>query len=258
VCTALPSGSNHETDVEVHARGHLPDIAGRDGNVVGERAVAVDADADGVGTEMAAAGETVAAVAADDVAFAGDDLARCGWKPVDAVCLTSSNRCRRIRGRVHIGGVMTALGPGIQRVESHRPRIRRHGRGCGQRVTGFTKGQVVTGRRPHRLRPLPQCLAGPPPSLSQHHRRRRQPRRRVRTTTFPSRPAMSGRCLRAWTSTCVSCFDPLGNVRGTPPSPSTWSAKDVLITGGRPHRLHGHRRRQVRRGPAPGRSSSPR
>ena len=53
----------------------LPDVGHGQDDVFGEGAVAVDADAEGVGAEMAAAGEAVAAASADDVAFAADELA---------------------------------------------------------------------------------------------------------------------------------------------------------------------------------------
>ena len=52
-----------------------PDVGLRERKKFGEGAGAVDADALGVGAEVAPAGEAVAAVAADDVALAGDDVA---------------------------------------------------------------------------------------------------------------------------------------------------------------------------------------
>ncbi|CAM5629473.1 hypothetical protein RLIN73S_05304 [Rhodanobacter lindaniclasticus] len=55
--------------------GDRPQLGGRHGHVLGERAVAVHADADGVRAQVLAAGAAVAAVAADDVAFGGDAVA---------------------------------------------------------------------------------------------------------------------------------------------------------------------------------------
>ena len=47
-------------------------VGRRETEDLGEGAVAIDAHADGVGTQMAAAGQAIAAAFADDVAFAGD------------------------------------------------------------------------------------------------------------------------------------------------------------------------------------------
>jgi len=57
------------------AVGDREGVERRDHQVLGERAGAVDADADRVAAQVAAAGAAVAAVAAGDVAFAGDALA---------------------------------------------------------------------------------------------------------------------------------------------------------------------------------------
>ncbi len=62
-------------DVVGHGGVDFPDVGGGDGDVFGEAAVAVDADAFGVGAEVAFAGLAGAAFAADDVAFGGDALA---------------------------------------------------------------------------------------------------------------------------------------------------------------------------------------
>ena len=53
-----------------------PQVAGRHDDVLGERAVAVDADADRVRAQVLAAAAAVAAMAADDVAFGRDALTR--------------------------------------------------------------------------------------------------------------------------------------------------------------------------------------
>src|SRR5690606_8395876 len=55
--------------------GNRPQVGGRHDDVFGERAVAVDADADGVGAQVLLAGAAVAAVAADDVALGRHPLA---------------------------------------------------------------------------------------------------------------------------------------------------------------------------------------
>lgn len=69
VAEGVEAGEDVEGDVGIAA----PDVGSGDDEVVGERAVAVDADAEGVRAEVAGAGEAVAAVSADDVAFAGDE-----------------------------------------------------------------------------------------------------------------------------------------------------------------------------------------
>ena len=51
-----------------------PDVGLGDHHVLGEGAVALDADADGADAHLPAAGAAVAADAADDVAFAGDPV----------------------------------------------------------------------------------------------------------------------------------------------------------------------------------------
>jgi hypothetical protein len=56
------------------ARGDLEGVEGRDHQVLGKAAGAVDAHADGVAAQVAAPGAAVAAVAAGDVAFAGDTV----------------------------------------------------------------------------------------------------------------------------------------------------------------------------------------
>src|SRR5690606_36361121 len=55
--------------------GDRPQVGGRHHDVLGEGAVAVDADADGVRAQVLAAAAAVAAMAADDVAFGRDALA---------------------------------------------------------------------------------------------------------------------------------------------------------------------------------------
>ena len=62
-------------DLGVDAGAVAPDVGHRDDDELGEGAVAIDADAEGVGAEMAAAGEAVAAASADDVALSADELA---------------------------------------------------------------------------------------------------------------------------------------------------------------------------------------
>ena len=71
VAEGIEDGGDFERD----AGGVPPDVGHGQDDELGEGAVAIDADADGVGAEMAAAGEAVAAASADDVAFAGDDVA---------------------------------------------------------------------------------------------------------------------------------------------------------------------------------------
>jgi hypothetical protein len=70
----VAEGVEDRGDLVRHAVAVDPDVRHREDNVFGERAVAVDADSEGVGAEMAAAGETVAATSADDMAFAADEL----------------------------------------------------------------------------------------------------------------------------------------------------------------------------------------
>ena len=62
--------------VEIDSLVVTPDIGHRQRDVLGESARPVDADAHGVGAQVAPAGEAVAAAAADHVAFAADDVAR--------------------------------------------------------------------------------------------------------------------------------------------------------------------------------------
>ena len=59
-------------DLLVDARPVVPDVGHRQGDVLGERAVAPDAEPDRVGAQVPAAGQAVAAPAADDVALAAD------------------------------------------------------------------------------------------------------------------------------------------------------------------------------------------
>src|SRR3546814_18025917 len=54
--------------------GDRPQVAGRHQDVLGERTVAVDADADGVRAQALLAGAAVAAVAADDMALGRNPL----------------------------------------------------------------------------------------------------------------------------------------------------------------------------------------
>ena len=75
VCAALPNGSRIEAMSSRMASGSLNALTAGIDEVFGERALAVDADADRVAAQMPAAGAAVAAVAAGDVAFAGDAVA---------------------------------------------------------------------------------------------------------------------------------------------------------------------------------------
>ena len=59
-------------DLLVDARPVVPDVGHRQGDVLGERAVPADAEADRVGAQVAPAGQAVAAAAADHVALAAD------------------------------------------------------------------------------------------------------------------------------------------------------------------------------------------
>ena len=74
--TALPNGSKIAATSGIDARPVVPDVGHRQGDVLGERAVPADAQADGVRAQVASAGEAVAAAAADDVALAADEVAR--------------------------------------------------------------------------------------------------------------------------------------------------------------------------------------
>ena len=62
-------------DLLVDARPVVPDVGHRQGDVLGERAVPPDAEADGVRAQVPPAREAVAAAAADDVALAADEVA---------------------------------------------------------------------------------------------------------------------------------------------------------------------------------------
>ena len=63
-------------DVEVDLRQVRPQVSRGHDDELGESAVALHADADGVGAQGSAAGHAVAAAPTDDVAFRADDLAR--------------------------------------------------------------------------------------------------------------------------------------------------------------------------------------
>ncbi len=63
-------------DLLVDPRPVVPDVRHRQHDLLGERAVASNAQPDRVGAEVPAAGEAMAAAAADDVAFAAHDVAR--------------------------------------------------------------------------------------------------------------------------------------------------------------------------------------
>ena len=70
VAKGIEDGGDFERD----AGGVLPDVGHGQDDELGEGAVAIDADAHGVGAEVAASGEAVAAAPTDDVTFAADDL----------------------------------------------------------------------------------------------------------------------------------------------------------------------------------------
>ena len=72
----VAEGVEDGRDVEVDLRQVRPEVSGRHDDELGERAVALDADPDGVRAQSSPARHTVAASAADDVAFRADDLAR--------------------------------------------------------------------------------------------------------------------------------------------------------------------------------------
>src|ERR1700694_1315030 len=63
-------------DVQVDLRQVRPEVTGRHHDELGESTVPLHTDANGVGTQRAAAGHAVAALAADDVPFRADDLVR--------------------------------------------------------------------------------------------------------------------------------------------------------------------------------------
>ena len=75
VWTALPNGSKKAEISSGISFGHPEGVERRQHQVLGEAAVAVHADADGVAAQVALAGAAVAAVAAGDVPFAADPLA---------------------------------------------------------------------------------------------------------------------------------------------------------------------------------------
>ena len=70
VCVALPNGSKIDAMSSGMSVGNLERVERGHHQVFGERALAIDADADGVAAQMAAPGAAVAAEAAGDVAFA--------------------------------------------------------------------------------------------------------------------------------------------------------------------------------------------
>ena len=94
VCTALPNGSKIAATSRSIAVGVMPDVGHRQGDVLGERARAVHADALGVLAEVPAAGQAVAAAAADHVPLAADDVARDGsrstFEPTSTISPTNS------------------------------------------------------------------------------------------------------------------------------------------------------------------------
>ena len=63
-------------DLLVDARPVVPDVGHRQRDVLGERAVAADAEPDRVGAQVAPAGQAVPAAAAHDVTLARDEVAR--------------------------------------------------------------------------------------------------------------------------------------------------------------------------------------
>ena len=75
MCMALPNGSKIAAISSEMPSGILNDVEGRERQIFGEGARAVDADAERVAAQMAPPGAAVAAVAAGDVAFAGDAIA---------------------------------------------------------------------------------------------------------------------------------------------------------------------------------------
>src|SRR5690606_5032355 len=93
--------------------GDRPQVGRRHDDVLGEGAVAVDADADGVGAQVLAAAAAIAAVAADDVAFGGDALA-------DAVALHAGAELGDAADELvadHQAGLDGALGPCVPFVD---------------------------------------------------------------------------------------------------------------------------------------------
>ena len=75
VWTALPNGSKiAATSSSTPGQWCQMLVIGSD-DVLGEGPVAADAEADGVGAQVAAAGQAVAAAAAHDVALAADEVA---------------------------------------------------------------------------------------------------------------------------------------------------------------------------------------
>ena len=74
--TALPNGSKIAATSSSIARPVVPDVGHRQRDVLGERAVAPDPEADRVGAQVAPAGQAVAAAAAHDVTLARHEVAR--------------------------------------------------------------------------------------------------------------------------------------------------------------------------------------
>jgi hypothetical protein len=58
-----------------HTRAVDPDVGHRQNDIFREGAISIDADAEGVGTEVATTGQAVATASTDDVALAADELA---------------------------------------------------------------------------------------------------------------------------------------------------------------------------------------
>ena len=81
VWTALPKGSKMAATSRSMPGVMLPDVGHRQGDVFGERAVAVDADALRMRAEVAPARHAVAAAPADQMPLAADEIA--GMKVVD-------------------------------------------------------------------------------------------------------------------------------------------------------------------------------
>ena len=92
----IAEGVEDRGDVEVDLVGVPPGVHRGQGDVLGEGAVALDADADGVGAQVPAAGQAVAAPAADDVALAADEVADVD---VGDRCARPRPPRRRTRGR---------------------------------------------------------------------------------------------------------------------------------------------------------------
>ena len=81
----------------------------------------------------------------------------------------------------------------------------------GPGVDGYQIGRPRLGRRPHRLRPLPQLPRRPPPPVPEHRRHRRQPRRRLRRIHRDAGLRTCGRSPPQIPSELAAFFDPYGN-----------------------------------------------